>query len=120
VGVVAPAAAAPGIPGLIDVGAELVLFVVVNRKNRGIRADEIAHAASDAGEGGFRPLPDAVVNAEEIAGFFLQAQLHLDDALAMHAQVEGADRADGRAAPAEGALLLIPQDDPGEILCAQR
>jgi hypothetical protein len=90
------------------VEAEFVLLVVVHGKDRGIRTDEIAHAAPDAGKGRVRPLPDAVVDAEKIAGFFLQAQLHFDDALAMHAQIEGADRTDGRAAPAEGALLLIP------------
>ncbi len=119
-GVVAAAPAPPGISGLVDVEAEFVLLVVVHGKDRGIRTDEVAHAAADAGKGRFRPLPDAVVDAEEIAGLFLQAQLYLDDAFAVDAQIEGADRANRRAAPAEGALLLIPQDDPGEILRAQR
>ena len=95
--------------------AELVRLVVVHRHDRVVGADHVAHPAADAGVGDVRPLADPVVDAEEVARFFRQADLHLDHPFAVDAQLDRLHGADRRAAAAEAALLLAPEDLPGQI-----
>jgi hypothetical protein len=65
--------------------------------------------------GDIGPLADAMVDAVEVARLFLQADLHLDHPLTVDPQFNGLDGADRRAATAETALFLAPEDLPGQI-----
>jgi hypothetical protein len=114
----AAAAALPGRAPLVDVEAQLVLLVPVHRENGVIGADQVAHAAADAGVGRIGALADPVVDAEDVRGLFRQPQRHVEDPLAVDAQLDRLHRADGGAAAAEGALFLAPEELPGQVLDA--
>ena len=104
---------------LIDVEAELVRLIVVDRQDRVVGADHVAHAAADAGMGGIRPLADPVVNSIKIPRFFRESKGDLQDPFPVDAQLDRLHGTDRRAAAAEAALLLAPENLPGQILCAQ-
>jgi hypothetical protein len=118
--VVSPSAAPAGHSARVDVESLLVGFIIVHRDDGLVGADESAHGAADTGVGGVRALIDPVIDAEDSARRILDSQGHVDGALAVHAQLDGLHGADRRAAAAEGALLLAPEDAPVQVLGAQR
>ena len=68
--------------------------------------------------GNIRPLADPVVDAEDIAGLFRKPQRNLQDPFPVNTGFNRLHGADRRAAAAEVALLLAPEDLPGQILRA--
>jgi len=69
--------------------------------------------------GGIRPLADPVVNSIKIPRFFRESKGDLQDPFPVDAQLDRLHGTDRRAAAAEAALLLAPENLPGQILCAQ-
>ena len=111
------AAAAGDAPG-VDVKALLVDILVKDGDDRIVGADHAAHGAADAGEGGIGALIDAVVYAQGRCGRVLDPQGHVDEALAVNAELDGLDGAHGGAAPAQGAGVFVPLDLPGQVVDA--
>jgi hypothetical protein len=109
-------AAPPRDSPLGDMETEFVRLVIMDRHDRVVGADHVAHPAPDAGVGDVRPLADPVVNAEEIARLLRKSEGNLEDPFAVDAQFDCLYGTDRRAAAAEGALLLAPEELPGQIL----
>jgi hypothetical protein len=63
-------------------------------------------------------LVNAVINRKKIAGPLLQADRQLQTALAMHTQVNRPHGTNGRTTAAQRALLLAPENLPGQIFDA--
>jgi hypothetical protein len=87
--------------------------------NSPVGTDEIAHAATDAGVGRIGPLVDAMKDRKDIPRFLRKADYGLDNALAVDAQFDGPDRANGGTAATERTSFFIPENLPGEIAFAQ-
>jgi hypothetical protein len=97
------------------VKAQFVNFLIVSGYNAIVGAHKIAHSASHAGMDRVSTLVDTMVNTKQVASFFLQPYGDADSPLPVDTQLNGTNRADGRAPAAEGALFFIPQDNPRKI-----
>ena len=117
--VVAPSAPPARLAAAVGVEVQLLQLVAVDGDDGVVGAHEGAHGAAHAGVGRLCPLPDAVPDGIDVPRGFLEPEGHRDRALAVDPQLDGAHRAYRRAVPAEGALLLIPMDLPGEVLYAE-
>jgi len=118
-GVVAPAAAGPGLAAAVVVEAQRGGLTLAPGLDGVVGADHVAHGAVDAGIGRIGALADAVVDGVDIGGLGLEAGGRVHHALPVHGQLDGADRADRGTAAAQGAGLDVPVDLPGQILDAQ-
>jgi hypothetical protein len=94
---------------------QLILFPIMDRPDRLVGADHIAHPAADTGEGRFGPLADAMIDAEQAGRFFRQTHGNLEGAHSEDSRFDGPDRTDRRATSAEGTLFLTPDNLPGQI-----
>ena len=118
-GVVAPPASAARDAAGVVVESELVRFHASDRPDGPVGANQVAHAAADAGVRRIRPLFNAVVDAVQIAGLLRQADGNLNGPFSEDPRLDGADGAHGGAPAAQGALLPAPGNLPGKITAAQ-
>lgn len=110
-------------------GARLSATVVVEAQCGGlglmhgadgvVGADHGAHAAAHAGIGRVGALAYAVVDGVRVGRAFGEAHGRVDDALPMHAKLDGVHRAHGGTATAQRTGGPVPFDLPWQVLHAQ-
>ena len=117
-GNISPAAPALGLAPLVDMEFKFVGLVGAHGHNGVIGTDHGAHGAPHAVIGRGRFLADAVIGLKAIFRPGLDPGGGIHHPFAENCGFNGMDRADGRAFPAQGALVHIPGDLPGQILDA--
>jgi hypothetical protein len=70
--------------------------------------------------GRIRPLVYAMVNGKNMAWFFRKIYVYLNHSFPVHAELYRPNRANSGAATAKGALFLVPENTPREIMFAQQ
>jgi len=119
---VAAPAPPPGLTAAIDMKPELIGFIGAIGNHAVIGTDQVAHGTSHAGIGRVGSLANAVIDLIDtrralVPADFTQAR-QLDRPFAVYPQFDGMHRTNGRAAAAQGALVLFPVYPPGKIFDA--